>query len=224
MRICLVVCTVIPAEHSIGSSNHITVTKCFCILRLSRCCFCTIVTFSRNHSLISRDNLGIGVVHVNLDRVSNLSLGTVSVIQNNFGFQNTGSKFPVLLGNNLVIVVVHCIRIVIDCHTVAACTEHHHSVHINAITILCIMNMFFTAADKHILEAICCVFIIRNMITDKLANITFFHCVNMFFQSTFIESGIIILNFDGSSIDNVFIFLPSICSARKNRNRQHCYT
>ena len=115
VRICLVVVAVIPAQHSVGSGNDVTVAKSLSILSLSRGRLGAIVASRRNHALVTRDHLGVGIVHIDLYAMNNLSVRTVCIIQNRLGFFDARRKSPVFFGNELVIVIIfHTIRIILN--------------------------------------------------------------------------------------------------------------
>ena len=88
MGVCLIVSAVIPAEHSVGSSNNIAITKLLSIFCLRGSGFGAVITRSRNHSFITWNYFCVGIIHIYLHRVNNLSLGTVVVINYDFGFSN----------------------------------------------------------------------------------------------------------------------------------------
>ena len=91
MRIILVILMSIPTQRRIGSNNHVTVAELFCIERLRRGGFSTVVTFFGPHPLIAGNNLSIGIVEIHRSCVDNLSASTRIVVQNKFGLCNPGS-------------------------------------------------------------------------------------------------------------------------------------
>ena len=89
------------------------------------------------HFSVSGDYTNIGIVHVRLHDMKNLTIVTCIVIQNDFGFGNTGSIVPVGLGDEIVVLIRarRCIVIVINtgckCSKRYSCknTHDHHNNH-----------------------------------------------------------------------------------------------
>ena len=103
LRMLLIISFVIPAEGRVGSCNHITVAELLSRKRLLRNGLRTVASLLGDHALVTRENVVVRIVHVDLDRMNNLSSGCLSVVDNGLSLLDAGSKLPIPLGNELVV-------------------------------------------------------------------------------------------------------------------------
>ena len=128
LRMLLVVCFGIPAKGGVRRGNDIAVTKLFGAKRLLGHGLRTILARLRNHALVARKDVGVGVVQVDLDGVDDLPPRTGSVVDDNLCFLDAGSQLPILLGNQLV--VGGCSRFIVLKRCSNACrkeADNHHN-------------------------------------------------------------------------------------------------
>ena len=111
----LVVSAVVPAQSDVHSGDNVAVAVCLGIRSLLRHDLNTVVAGSGNHSLRAGNDLGVGVVEINLHNVGHLSVSAGRVVQHDLRLDNTGSELPVLLGDELVVVISALVIIVIGC-------------------------------------------------------------------------------------------------------------
>ena len=111
----LVVIAVVPAQSDVHSGDNVAVAVCLGIRSLLRHDLNTVVAGSGNHSLRAGNDLGVGVVEINLHNVGHLSVSAGRVVQHDLRLDNTGSELPVLLGDELVVVISALVIIVIGC-------------------------------------------------------------------------------------------------------------
>ena len=102
VRVLLVVVLGIPAKHSIGSHNNVTVAQLLGFQSLSGGGLSTVVAGSGDHSLVTGNNLDIGVVEVHNSSVHNLSSGAAIVVQNLLVLRHAGGDVPASFGNEVV--------------------------------------------------------------------------------------------------------------------------
>ena len=111
----LVVSAVIPAQSDVHSGDDVAVAVCLGIRSLLRHDLNAVVVGGGNHPLGAGKDLGVGIVEINLYNVGHLSVRAGCVVQHDLRLNNTGSEFPVLLGDELVVVVSTIGIIVIGC-------------------------------------------------------------------------------------------------------------
>ena len=114
VRIFLVVSLGIPAQRSVGRYYHVAIAKCFSFQCLHRGRLGTVVVFFRPHSLGTRDHLNKVIVKIDNSGMHNLSAGTCIVVHNDFSFRDSGSKSPLFLGND-IIVITSAVAVIISC-------------------------------------------------------------------------------------------------------------
>ena len=100
-----IVCVVVPAQGAVGSGNDVTVSVRLGIGGVGGDRLNAIVTGSGDHLLVTGDDLGVGIVEINLQHVGHLTKGTGLVVQDDLRFLNTGSQFPVALGDEFIVII-----------------------------------------------------------------------------------------------------------------------
>ena len=122
-----VVSRVVPAQRAVGSSHDVTVPISLGIGGVGGDRLNTVVTGSGNHLLVTGNDLGVGIVQINLQHVGHLTEGTGLVVQDDLRFLNTGSQFPVSLGDQLIVIVSG--RGVVEINACSQSGQGHHTEH-----------------------------------------------------------------------------------------------
>ena len=90
---------------------------------------CARLIFGRIHLRVRRNYIYVGIVYVSLHNVNNLTISSRIVIQNDFGFGNTGSIVPISLSDDVVVIISTCRSIVIVIDTCCECCERYSGKH-----------------------------------------------------------------------------------------------
>ena len=121
-----IICSGIPVKADIHSCNYVTVAVSFGISCLLGHYFYTVVTWCRNHALITGNNLCVGVININLYYVSNLTVCTGSIVQYDLGLGDTGRKIIIIFRDEFVVIIFSFLIINCGKELHRQHTDQHH--------------------------------------------------------------------------------------------------
>ena len=113
--------TGVPGQTTVHNTNNFAVHVLVNPVSLVK--HCGRLIFRSIHFVICRNYINVRIVHVSFHNMNNLTIITRVVIQNDFGFGDTGCTVPVGLGDEVVVLICTCRSVVAVINTCCKCRE-----------------------------------------------------------------------------------------------------